>query len=611
MKNFSTTLRLSALACACAAACAVSAQTAGTPQLKEVVITATRTETRTDELVSDVVVVTREQIEQSAGRTLPEVLTRTAGVQFSSNGGLGKSAGVFIRGAESRHTILLIDGVRFGSATTGTPTWENIPLDMIDRIEVLKGPASALYGSDAIGGVVQIFTRRGAVGFFPNASATLGSNSYSQLGAGFNGGTGDVTYALGAQRTRDGGFSATNSTAQFGNFNPDDDGFKQDAINASLRWKFATDWAFEAKLLQANGKNQYDDGPGNADTRGSLGNSLVAIGVEGKIIKLWKSRLSYAKSQDKSTTLASASTFTTVPSNFDTAQDQLAWQNDIDTPVGLVVAGLEQRKQNVNSTTKYTIDSRTINSVFAGLNGASGAHSWQTNIRNDRNSQFGSSTTGFLGYGYAITPQWRANVSHGTSFVAPSFNQLYFPGFGNANLQPEKGRNTELGVTYSQAGHTVKAVRFDNKIRGFITPTTLAANVPQARIDGWTLGYDGHVDAWTLRASYDSLDPRNQVTGKVLPRRSRTQTNLGVDYAAGQWKVGGQLLSAGSRFDDSANKVELNGYTTLDLNAEYKINNDWALQAKINNVANRTYETALGYNQAGRGAFITLRYQPK
>ncbi len=610
MKNHSTTLRLSALTCACLSAGAASAQTASIPQLKEVVITATRNETRSDELVSEVVVVTRAQIEQSTGKTLPELLTRSAGVQFSSTGGLGKTANIYIRGAEARHTILLIDGVRFGSATTGTPGWENIPLEMIERIEVLKGPASALYGSDGVGGVVQIFTRTGVQGFFPNAAVTLGSRGYSQLSAGLTGGVEALSYSLGAQRTRDGGFSATNSQVPFGSFNADDDGFKQEAINASLRWKFAKDWALNAKLMQSNGKNQFDDGPG-VDTRGSLGTSLTSLGLEGKLLPAWQSRLTYAKSQDKSTQLSSASTFTTIPSNFDTAQTQLAWSNEVATPVGIALLGLEQLKQEVDSTTRYTVNSRTVNSLFAGLNGAAGAHSWQANLRRDRNSQFGSSTTGFAGYGYAITPQWRVNASHGTSFVAPSFNQLYFPGFGNAALQPEKGRNTELGITYKQAGHSLKAVRFDNKIRGFITGSTLPANVPQARIKGWTLGYDAQLGSLALHASHDSFDPRNELTGKLLPRRNRTQTNVGADYSVGSWKMGGQVLSAGSRFDNTNNTTELGGYTTLDLQAEYKVGKDWALQAKLNNVTDRDYQTILGYNQPGRGVFMTLRYQPK
>ena len=202
-------LRPSALTLALACALPALAQQAvavpltqdtATPALKETVVTATRVATRADELTSEVVVVDRVAIERSAGRTLPEVLARTASVQMSSNGGRGKTSSVFIRGTESRHTILLIDGVRYGTATAGTPSWDNIPVDMIERIEVLKGPASALYGADAAGGVVQIFTRRGAKGLHPYASATLGSGSYRELSAGLRGGMDNGTGGLAFER---------------------------------------------------------------------------------------------------------------------------------------------------------------------------------------------------------------------------------------------------------------------------------------------------------------------------------------------------------------------------------------------------------------------------
>jgi vitamin B12 transporter len=612
MKNFS--IAPSGIALACAAACASFtsssfAQGASEPQLKPVVVTATRNETRADELVSDVVVVDRAQIEQSAGRTLPELLTRAAGVQFSSNGGLGKSASIYIRGTEARHTIVLIDGVRMGSATLGTPAWENIPLDTIERIEVLKGPASALYGSDAVGGVVQIFTKQGKVGLFPTAALALGSRGYRQLSAGVQGGQGDLSYTLGASSTSDDGFSATNSTVPFGNFNADDDGFRQTAFNGSLRWKLSADWAVDARFLQSKGNNQYDDGPA-VDTRSRLNTGLVALGLQGKPTKFWTTRLSFAKSHDKSTTVNSASA-SQIGNFFNTTQDQISWKNDLDSAAGVVTLGFEQLKQNVDSTTNYTVKSRTVNSFFTGLNGSAGAHSWQANLRHDKNSQFGNSSTGFAGYGFAFTPQWRLNVSHGTSFVAPSFNQLYFPSFGNPNLQPEKGRNTDLGIAYSAGGHNIKLVRFDNKIRGFITATTTAANIPRARIDGWTLGYDAKVGAWSWRVGLDDLDPRNEVTGKLLARRNRTQLNAGIDYDAGFWSAGAQLFKAGSRFDNTANTTLVDGYTTLDLHGQYKLAKDWLLQATVNNLTNQKYQTVLGYNQPGRGVLVSLRYAPK
>jgi vitamin B12 transporter len=582
---------------------------AETPALPQTVVTATRTPTRVDELVSDTVVIERAQIERQAGRTLPELLARVAGVQMTANGGAGKASSVFIRGTEARHTILLIDGVRYGSGTLGTPAWENIPIEMIDRIEVIKGPASALYGSDGVGGVVQIFTRRAKPGedsFSPRVSTTIGSEGYKQLGAGFVGATGDVTYSLDVARTIDKGFSATNRKAPFGNFNPDRDPFMQSALNASIGYQLNPDWKIDSGLLYAEGRNHFDDGL-QFDSRGIVRTQTAYIGARGKLTQNWSTQLRYAQSRDYSRSIIAA----TLPGLFETTQDQYLWQNDIATPIGTVVAGLERRVQEVNSDTAYTVTKRDIDSAFVGLNGSAGAHSWQVDARHDRNSQFGDSNTWFAGYGYRITPNWRAHVSHGTSFVAPSFNQLYFPNFGNAALQPEEGKNTDVGITWSQDGQSVKLVRYDNKIRGFITNSTRAENVPRARIEGWTLGYDGQFGPWGLHANLDSLDPRNEVSGKQLPRRAKNTVSLGIDYAVGPWKFGGSALHVGRRFDDVANTRRLGNYTTVDLYAEYQVAKDWSVQGRITNLNDVTYETAYGYNQRGRAAYLTVRWQPK
>ncbi len=579
--------------------------------LAETVVTATRTSTRVDELVSDTTVIDRAQIERQASRTLPDLLARVAGVQITSNGGAGKASGVFIRGAEARHTILLIDGVRYGSATAGTPSWDNIPVEMIERIEVLKGPASALYGSDGVGGVVQIFTRKARPGedsFSPRASSTIGSEGYKQITGGFTGASGPFTYALDAQRTLDRGFSATNRKVQFGNYNPDRDPFAQSALNASLGFQINPDWKIDGGLLHAEGLNHYDDGP-NRDTRGRVRTQVAHVGLRGAVLRNWSTQLRYAESSDYTRAIVAAPF--NVPGLFETTQKQYLWQNDIATPVGTVVAGLERREQAVNSDTRYSVTQRDIDSAFVGLNGSTGAHSWQVDARHDRNSQFGDSNTWFAGYGWRITPNWRFNVSHGTSFVAPSFNQLYFPNFGNAALLPEEGKNTDIGITWRQDGQSVKLVRYDNRIQGFITSTTRPENVQRARIEGWTLGYDGQFGAWGLHASVDSLDPRNEGTGRMLPRRAKNHASLAIDYAVGAWKFGGSALHVGRRFDDVANTRPLGNYTTIDLYAEYQVAKDWSLQARIANLNDADYETAYGYNQRGRAAYLTVRWQPK
>lgn len=574
--------------------------------LDPVVVTATRHPVRADELVSEVVVIERAQIEDSAARTVPELLARSAGVQFTSTGGVGKVAGVFIRGAESRHTVLLIDGVRYGSATAGIPIWDAVPLEMIERIEVLKGPASALYGSDGVGGVVQIFTRRGQTGYRPYASLGMGSSGTAQAAAGTSGGKGPWTYAFGVQRTRERGISATNANAPFGIHDPDRDGFVQNSLNASAALQLHADWRVEASVLHSSGTTRFDDGPG-IDARSRIRSDVASLGLKGRI-GAWNSELRLAHSVD----LDRAIEGSWLPSEFRTTQQQWSWLNTMATPLGTALAGLERREQQVDGSTAYDVSQRTIDAVFAGLNGQSGAHSWQANLRRDRNSQFGGSSTGFAGYAYRIGGGWRVHASHGTSFVAPNFNQLYYPGFSNPLLQPERGRNTEAALSWSAGGHDLRLTRFDNRIRGYISNTTLPQNVPRSRIDGWTLAYEGRLGSATrMRASLDALDPRNEATGRLLPRRAREQATLAVDHQAGAWRFGGSLLHAGARFDDIANTVPLASYTTIDLHAEHRLPGDWRLQFKLANLTDRVYETAYGYNQPGRAAHVTLRWQPR
>ena len=250
-----------------AAAVTLSAQAQTTTQLKETVVTATRSESRADAVISDVTVITREDIERGTGRTVAELVARVSGVQMTANGGLGKNSSIFIRGTESRHVLLLVDGVRYGSATTGQANFDNFPIDNIERIEVLKGPASALYGSDAVGGVIQIFTRKGTPGLHPYASVTAGTADRGEVSVGLAGGTADVSYGLGVQSLHEKGFSATNPLVAFGGFNADNDGFSQDSVNASLGWKFAPGWKVDARVFRANGSSQFDNGPGTFDVR--------------------------------------------------------------------------------------------------------------------------------------------------------------------------------------------------------------------------------------------------------------------------------------------------------------------------------------------------------
>jgi vitamin B12 transporter len=591
------------------------AQTPPTASTAEtVVITATRTPQRVDQALAQVTVIDRARIEAASGRTLAELLASESGVQFWSNGGLGKSASVSLRGLESRHTLLLIDGVRYGSATLGTPSWDNLPLDAIERIEIVRGPMSGLYGSDAVGGVIQIFTRRGQQGFHPEAAATLGSRSYGEVAAGARFGSGALDGSLRVQHRRTDGFSATNPKVPFGNHNPDDDGFDQTSVNGRLGLRLE-DWRAEATLLKAEGTNHYDDGPG-ADTRAELRTEVISAQLAGPVTGPWRTSLRASRSRDDFETLASASAFTTL-GTIGTTQTQLSWENQIATPLGTALVLAERLEQEVERPgTPFTVSARTVTGLALGLNGEAGAHGWQANVRRDRNSQFGSQTTGSLGYGYALAPGLRATASFGTSFVAPSFNQLYFPGFGNPNLLPEEGRQREVGLVWRNGPVTSRVVYFDNRIRGYISSGPLPTNIPRVKVDGISASVDAVLGAWTIAGSIDSIDPVNATEGtanfgRILPRRVQESARLALDWRGGAFTLGGTLQAHGERFDNANNSTRLGGYATLDLRAEWALARDWALAAKLNNALGKTYETVFGYNQPGREAYLTLRWTPR
>ena len=614
--SFLTKLLVKAMA---AAGCAFSATTLAqtTPaneasKVDTVVVTATRTPTRVDQALGDVTVIDRAQVEQSAGKTLAELLGQQAGVQFWAYGGQGKPSSVSLRGLESRHTLLLVDGVCYGSATLGTPTWENIPLESIERIEIVRGPLSGLYGSDAVGGVIQIFTRQGKDGLRANAVATVGSKHYGQLGAGLSFGQGAFDGSVQLQRTENRGFSATNSHVPFGQYNPDTDGFRQNSGNAQLGWKIGGGWRADARVLQSDGVTQYDDGPG-ADAKARLRSQVASVNVGGPVTALWKTNLRVARSTDDYITLVSASPYSDL-GKIATVQDQLAWENTVATPIGAAVVIVEQTKQKVSRPgAPFTLSDRNITGIAAGLNGAAGAHHWQANLRHDNNSQFGSQTTGTAAYGFDLTSAWRIGAAYGTSFVAPTFNQLYYPDYGNPNLRPEEGKQSEVNVRWLGSNQQARVTYFDNRIRGYISSGPLPTNIPRTRIDGVTASYEARIANITLAASVDHVNPRNDSSGsssfgKLLPRRVKDSAKLGADIDLGAWRLGGSLVAFGERFDDAANSTRLPGFATLDLRADWRLAKEWLVAVRLNNVSGKKYETVYGYNQPGREAYLTLRY---
>ena len=312
----------------------------------DVVVTATRAEVNARDVLADVTVIDREQLESIApGRSIGEVLQRFAGVQFNSTGGRGTSQGIYIRGAANGYTLLMIDGVRYGSLTLGSPALENIPVELIERIEVLKGPASALYGSDAVGGVIQVFTKRGQGASAPltgQASVTLGENGHKSTAAGLRGAQNSFDYYVNLSRVVDHGISMTNPKDTY-NYNQDRDGFDQTAVTAGLGFTLNKDWRADATFMQS-------EGTAYADT-GSLVNPFVEmrsqatqLKLSGKLSPLLTSKFSIGQSKDKNSNLGRQGG----DSLYITEQTEYKWDNEFSTPLGLVIAGVEHLDQTID-----------------------------------------------------------------------------------------------------------------------------------------------------------------------------------------------------------------------------------------------------------------------
>lgn len=599
-----------ALACSCLL---IGLPAIAQTTLAPVLVTATRQAQRVDQALADTTVLDRADIEAFAGRSLVDLLAAQPGLQITNNGGLGRNSGVFLRGLESRHVLLLVDGVRYGSATAGSPSWDNLPLEAIERIEIVRGPLSALYGSDAVGGVVQAFTRVGAQGLAPHALASIGSHGQRLLGAGLRGGAGTLRYAFSLQRQQDDGFSATLPQAPFGNHNPDRDGFEQDSANAQIAWAFAPSWELKAVGLYSQGEVQIDDGPG-ADARAGLRSEVGSLQLSGQLSSGWRSSLRVAQAFDGYDTLVSASPWTDL-GEIATRSTQIAWENQISTPLGslLLLAERNQQKVSKPGAQNYELRERRISGLAAGLQGQAAGHHWQLALRRDRNSQFGSQSTGSAAYGFDVNAKLRLTAQLGTSFVAPSFNQLYWPGFGNPLLEPEEGVHKELGLRWQEGGHRLQLAWFEHRIRGYITGGAQPSNLPRTRIEGISLVWDYTAADWNLNASVDAVDPRNATTAnaqfdKLLPRRAREVLRLGAERRWGAFTLAAQLRHVGERFDNAANTQALDAYSLLDLRADWALAPAWKLGLKLNNAADRAYSTAYGYQQPGREWFLTLRY---
>jgi vitamin B12 transporter len=581
---------------------------AATDSLDEVVVTATRTAQAADASLASVTVITREDIERLQAQSLPDVLRGVAGLTLSNNGGAGKTTSVFLRGTNADHVLVLIDGIKIGSATLGTAAFQDIPVAQIERIEIVRGPRASLYGSEAIGGVIQIFTRKGGGAPTPSASFTAGSYGTYNTALGLSGGgeQGWFNAKVNQQNTK--GFNAKRNVT---GADLDKDGYHNSSLGLNGGYRFDNGVVADAQALRANSKNQYDGNPNESKgVQQVLGGSLRFSPIQA-----WNMTVRAGSSQDDSNNYLNG----VFKSRFNTQRDSVTWQNDFAVNADdSFTAGVDHQNDRVDSTTLYARTTRSNNALFGQYQGVFGRSSVQASARRDNNQQFGGHTTSGLGYGYALSDSTRLTAAYGTAFKAPTFNQLYYPLFGSATLRPELSRSVELGVAgRSTSGKwSVNAYQTDvDDMIGFDANFN-PVNINTARLTGVEGQMKAQLADWDIATTLTWQDPRQTSganSGKLLNRRATEAMRVEIARQIGAVRVASSLYGEGRRYDDLANTPgkKLGGYGLLDVRAEYRLDKEWLMQGRIDNLLDKQYETAQYFNQARRAVYLTLNYQSR
>ena len=597
--------------------------------LEPVVVTATRTSEAAHTALAAVTVIDRTEIERRQAQSVPELLRGLSGVSVTRNGGPGHQTSVFLRGTESDHLVVLVDGVKIGSATSGSTALEHLPVEQIERIEIVRGPRSSLYGSEAIGGVIQIFTRRGGGDWSPRLTLSGGSEHTAQIAAGLSGGGQNGWFDLGASFERSRGIDACAGRALpfagCGVVQRDRDGY--DNLGLTLRggYRFSERLELEANLLHTEGQLDFD---GSAFAGNSSRSEQQILGAKAilKPLEPWTLTLSAGQSWDADRVFfddpntAGSERFI---SRFATTRDSLSLQNDWRiTEQQMATVGVDYREDRVSGTIDYSRDQRDALGVFGEYQAQVGAVDLTLSLRHDEYAELGGHGTGNVALGYLFDTGLQVSLAYGTAFKAPSFNDLYYPNFGNPDLQPERAQSWEVGINGAlPLGATLDGrweinlyqTEIDDLI-GYDNQTWSAANIQRARLRGLEASTEATYGAWRLSTNLTLLDPENRsagaLSGKRLPRRAEQSLEIDLERQFDRWSVGGTLFANGRRYDDLANRDRLGGYALLDLRTEYRVTADWRVQVRLDNALDTDYQTAYFYNQLGRALYFTLRYQP-
>lgn len=605
-----------------AIAAALSFSASAEQSIERITVTANKFEQSITDVLASVAVIERSDIEQANYRDLPSILNTIAGLDVVRNGGFGQKADVFVRGASAKHALILVNGVRISDGSSGSVSLTNIPVNSIERVEIVKGARAAIYGSDAMAGVINIITRQASNN---TVSATLGSDSYSnyQVAGGLVKDAITFNYNLGYEDTD--GYDVTGKDpSKPVTKDHDDDGYTNKNIGFNLAYKTDNVGEFSALSQYSEGQGEYDSARGND-----------AYDFENYIAKLGWKKSSATYTQSASVSLSqeeNIQTGTDVQQIYSTERIEFEYSGLYTVTEELdVTGGFNYLNEDLSeSSATSSKEKRDNGALFVGVFYDNDTWLGNAVVRTDDYDFHGRANTYTTGIGYRANKSVTVRFNHGTAFRAPSLinafvteSQWYVP---NKNIKPEEAVNNELGVTLETKWGRYDIAIFDNNIDNLIdnkfdadTGKYVATNIDKVSMQGVELSADFEGLGFQHNVNLSFLDAKDETTNKDLPRRPSETFNYTLSKNWGDFDANIAMQYRSSRPSIAYYNTELAAYTVFNLSANYQLSDELSFQVRIENITDKAYFTAgigtaesgelLGYNSAGRQFFIGASYQ--
>ena len=596
-------------------------------KLPDVLISANRqVQARNDSSAANTV-FTREDIDRLQPNSVTDLLRRVPGVQVAQTGGRGSLPGVYIRGTQSAQSLVLVDGQRIGNSSSGDSNLQHINIEQVERVEVLRGSRSVIYGSDAIGGVIQIFTRRGSEpGLQPRLHVGFGSNQTWERSLGLSGGDEQTRFNLGASLDETAGIDRTHESYPS---DGDHDAYRNKSLSLSLSHALSDDVEIGANLLDNRGKSEYDNpfGRFDLDTFESVQQqpynefdvSSVSSYVDARVNDLWKTRVEFGHSENREKTFDKLSDERSV---FNTYRDSVNWQNDLTlNEHNSLILGGDWYQDRVNSSTPFDEDSRWNRAAFIQHRYQAGSFSTELGLRRDQNQQFGGHNSWSGTFTLPLNPDNDVLLTYSEGFRAPTFNDLYYPDFSNPDLKPETSKSYELQWRSQLTENSrleASLYRTDLEDAIIFGSNSRPENVASARINGFEAALKQQLFGWQSNLGVAIIDPRDRDTGHTLARRARRTLSWDLDRQIDRLGLGASWQAVSSSYDDLNNQQPLGGYGLLGLRSSWALNREVSLELKVDNLLDKGYSRALyshegnqyGYREEGRAWMFGVTWTP-